>query len=83
MKDFVISGNEVWNKGIWKDGRLNAFYTPIEKIPVNQLMSLRFRYKDEIDFWDEVLTPGKRHPWMDDMLIPEKRAQLAPMKFFD
>lgn len=46
-------------------------------------MSLEIKYKDEINWWEGILTPGKRQEWMDDMIIPETRARNTPPKLFD
>jgi SAM-dependent methyltransferase len=41
------------------------------------------KYRDEINWWKEILTPGNRVAWMEDAIHPEKRIKQMPPKLLD
>jgi SAM-dependent methyltransferase len=41
------------------------------------------KYKDEIDWWTNILIPENRHEWMQDAINPENRIKNQPPKLLD
>ena len=90
LQDYVVSHFEVAEEAkrkIYSYREYLTAYLGLEQDALQgkekTIMSLYGKYKDEIDWWKEILTPGNRVGWMEDAINPEKRNKQLPPRLID
>jgi glycosyltransferase involved in cell wall biosynthesis len=85
MRDFDVAEETKKKIYAYRDYLIDYFDLPenVRQAKEETIISLYGKYKDEMDWWEEILKPGNRVDWMEDAINPERRNRQLPPRLID